>query len=75
MSKRMYLSCLRCKKSYDYSMPTFEEMEYTKYSYCEECLRAGLKLLRDQDNGNIEPTFIQNGDNNIHINHVEVLNI
>lgn len=47
--ERIYLICLRCKKPYDYSMPTFEEMEYTKYSYCEECLREGLKLLKDKD--------------------------
>ena len=46
-AKRMYLVCLRCKKPYNYSMSTFEEMEYTKYSYCEECLRKGLKALNN----------------------------
>jgi len=52
--KRMYLICLRCKKPYDYPMPTFEKMEYSKYSYCEECLRKGLKLLKYKEvsNGN-----------------------
>ena len=43
------LICLRCKKVTTYSMSTFREISYTHYSYCEECLRAGLKLLREAD--------------------------
>ena len=47
--KTMPLICLRCKKDIPLSMPTFEEVSYTHYSYCEECLRKGLKALRAWD--------------------------
>lgn len=45
------LICLRCKKATTYSKRTFREISYTHYSYCEECLREGLKLLREKDKG------------------------
>ena len=47
--KTMPLICLRCKKDIPLSMPTFEEVSYTHYSYCEECLRKGLKALKAWD--------------------------
>ena len=42
----MPLICLRCKKDIPLTVPTFREISYTHYSYCEECLRAGLRALR-----------------------------
>jgi hypothetical protein len=42
----MPLICLRCKKYIPLTVPTFREISYTHYSYCEECLRAGLRALR-----------------------------
>ena len=47
--KEMPLICLRCKKDIPLSMPTFKEISYTHYSYCEDCLRRGLKALRVWD--------------------------
>lgn len=47
--KTMPLICLRCKKYIPLSMPTFKEVSYTHYSYCEECLRKGLKALKAWD--------------------------
>ena len=44
--KTMPLICLRCKKDISLSMPTFKEISYTHYSYCEDCLREGLKALK-----------------------------
>lgn len=45
----MPLICLRCKKDIPLTMRTFEEVSYTHYSYCEDCLRKGLKALRAWD--------------------------
>lgn len=45
----MPLICLRCKKDIPLTVPTFREISYTHYSYCEECLRAGLRALRYQE--------------------------
>lgn len=42
----MPLICLKCKKDIPLTMPTFHEISYTHYSYCEECLRKGLQALR-----------------------------
>lgn len=42
----MPLICLRCKKDIPLATKTFHEISYTHYSYCEECLRKGLKVLR-----------------------------
>lgn len=44
-----HLQCLRCKKSYDLSEEAMNEIGYTKYSYCDDCLREGLKLLKWDD--------------------------
>lgn len=41
----MPLICLRCKKDIPLTLGTMEEVSYTHYSYCEDCLREGLKLL------------------------------
>lgn len=46
------LICLRCKTPYEYTWDAFGQMSYTNYSYCENCLREGLRLLREKDNGN-----------------------
>ena len=45
----MPLICMRCKKYIPLTVPTFREISYTHYSYCEECLRAGLRALRYQE--------------------------
>lgn len=45
----MPLICLRCKKDIPLTYPTFKEISYTHYSYCEECLRKGLKALESWD--------------------------
>lgn len=45
----MHLRCLRCGESFDISEDAMKEVGYTKYSYCEECLRAGLKQLKEND--------------------------
>ena len=47
--KIMPLICLRCRKPIPLTLETFWEVSYTHYSYCEECLRKGLKLLKEQD--------------------------
>lgn len=45
-----HLQCLRCKKPVgSYSEQTMEQVSYTHYSYCEDCLRKGLKMLKKQD--------------------------
>ena len=45
----MPLICLRCKKDIPLTYKTFKEVSYTHYSYCEECLRKGLKSMRAWD--------------------------
>lgn len=45
----MPLICLRCKAKKYLTIRTMHEISYTHYSYCEDCLRAGLKLLKEQD--------------------------
>ena len=47
--KKMPLICLRCKKPILLPMSTVVVLSYTHYSYCEDCLRKGLKLLKAQD--------------------------
>ena len=42
----MPLICLRCRKYIPLTFGTFSEISYTHYSYCEDCLREGLKALR-----------------------------
>lgn len=45
----MPLICIRCKKDIPLTVKTFKEVSYTHYSYCEECLRKGLKALKAWD--------------------------
>lgn len=42
----MPLICLNCKKDIPLSEEIMNEIGYTKYSYCEDCLRKGLKISR-----------------------------
>ena len=42
----MPLKCLNCKKDIPLPWGIVKEISYTHYSYCEECLRKGLKALR-----------------------------
>ena len=46
---KMPLICLRCKKDIPLSEEAMEEVSYTHYSYCEDCLRKGLKALKSWD--------------------------
>lgn len=48
-TKIMPCACLRCKKSIPITYGTMAEVSYTHYSYCEDCLREGLKLLKEAD--------------------------
>ena len=54
------LKCLRCGKTYGMSDSDMRILGYTKYSYCEDCLRDGLRLLkaRDEDEELREPFYI-----------------
>ena len=45
----MPLICLRCGKDIPLPYGVMGEISYTHYSYCEDCLREGLKLLREKD--------------------------
>jgi len=46
---KFHLQCLLCKGDVGvYSTHTMEQVGYTNYSYCEDCLRKGLKLLREK---------------------------
>ena len=47
--KTIGLECLRCKQTYDYSWDTMDEISYTMYSYCPDCIRKGIQLLKSQD--------------------------
>ena len=42
----MHLRCLRCGKAFSMSQDAMAQVGYTKYSYCEKCLRLGLNKLR-----------------------------
>ena len=44
---RMNLRCLRCGEAFSMSQDAMAQAGYTKYSYCEKCLRLGLNKLRD----------------------------
>ena len=47
---KFHLLCLRCRKDVGiYSTQTMEQVSYTHYSYCEDCLRKGLKMLKRAD--------------------------
>lgn len=45
----MPLTCIRCGKDKPMTYGAMKEVSYTHYSYCEECLRKGLKALRVWD--------------------------
>ena len=45
----MPLICIKCKKVIPLTLKTFKELSYTHYSYCEDCLRKGLKALKEWD--------------------------
>ena len=47
--KTCYLECLRCKQAYNYSWDTMDEISYTMYSYCPDCIRKGILLLKSHD--------------------------
>lgn len=49
MSKAISLKCLRCGKTYGVPETDMAIIGYTKYSYCEDCLREGLRLLDAKD--------------------------
>ena len=45
-----HLECIRCHKPIGfYHKSTMDEVGYTKYSYCEDCLREGLAILKERD--------------------------
>lgn len=44
---RLSTVCLLCKKP-AVTFNTEDDIPYTNYSYCEDCLRKGLKLLKEQ---------------------------
>lgn len=45
------LICIRCRKPKPLLYSTMNEsgITYTHYSYCEECLRKGLKALKEKE--------------------------
>ena len=45
----MPLVCLRCGKEIPMKPSVRDAVSYTHYSYCEDCLKEGLKLLKDAD--------------------------
>ena len=46
---KFHLQCLMCGGEVgSYSKQTMEQVSYTHYSYCEDCLRKGLKALKEQ---------------------------
>lgn len=49
MSDVMSLKCLRCGKTYGVPKTDMMIIGYTKYTYCEDCLREGLRLLEARD--------------------------
>jgi hypothetical protein len=50
----IHTECIRCGK-HAVSVPaSLTGLPYTNYSYCEDCLREGLKLLKKQDEQTIE---------------------
>jgi hypothetical protein len=48
--QKMYLYCLRCHKDMEFTEDAMDEMGYTKYSYCEDCLHKAIKMLKQYDN-------------------------
>lgn len=54
------LVCLRCGKKMPMKLSTVLSLQPTHYSYCEDCLKQGLKLLEETDKEKrlLEPFFI-----------------
>lgn len=46
---KMYLYCLRCHKDMEFTEGAMDEMGYTKYSYCDDCLHKAIKMLKQYD--------------------------
>lgn len=40
---KMPLKCLKCGDTYEISLEAMEEIGYTRYSYCENCLHEAIK--------------------------------
>lgn len=60
----MHTICLRCGKpavsiSFHYDELGMK-LSYTHYSYCEKCLRDGLKVLKEQEP--VKPTINESGE-------------
>lgn len=49
MSDVAGMRCLRCNKTYGIPRTDMMILGYTKYSYCEDCLRDALYLLKAKD--------------------------
>lgn len=49
--REMPLVCLRCKKDKPMLLSSMKDkgVTYTHYSYCEDCLRKGLKALKEKE--------------------------
>lgn len=43
------MKCLRCGKTYGIPETDMRIIGYTKYSYCEDCVREGIRLLMARD--------------------------
>ena len=50
----IHTKCLRCGKHAVSVLDGLTGLPYTNYSYCKDCLREGLKLLKKQDEETIE---------------------
>lgn len=49
MSKTLRMYCLRCKATYGIPETDMSIIGYTKYTYCEDCLRKAIRLLTTKD--------------------------
>ena len=49
MGEAFSLKCLRCGKTYGIPETDMRILGYTKYTYCEDCIREGLRLLKARD--------------------------
>lgn len=60
MGEVFSLKCLRCGKTYGIPETDMRILGYTKYTYCEDCIREGLRLLqaRDEEEELREPFYV-----------------
>ena len=49
MGEAFSLKCRRCGKTYGIPETDMRILGYTKYTYCEDCIREGLRLLKARD--------------------------